>query len=217
MTLILGIDEAGKGPVLASLFIAGYLVDEKNLGKLEKLGVKDSKLLSQEERINISKDIKKIAEDYKIIQILAKEIDNAIDNDSNLNLNWLEANKTAELINTLKLDKAIVDCPSVNLDAYRKYLLKILDNKNIELIVEHKAEKFMPVAAASILAKVEREKEMDTIKEKYGDTGSGYLSDPKTQLFLKENWNKHPEIFRKSWRSWKKFQIESENKKLSDF
>ena len=45
MVNILGVDEAGRGPVIGSLFIAGVLVDEKDLNKLKNLGVKDSKLL----------------------------------------------------------------------------------------------------------------------------------------------------------------------------
>ena len=60
----------------------------------------------------------------------------------------------------------------------------------------------MPVAAASIIAKVAREDEIENIKKEYGNVGPGYMSNEVTQKFLKENWDKHPEIFRKSWVSW---------------
>ena len=202
MVFICGIDEAGKGPVIGNLVIVGVLIEENNISKLEKMGVKDSKLLTHKKRIFLSEKIKKIAEKYKIIKIEPIEIDNAIDGDQSLNLNWLEAHKTAEIINELKPDKAIIDCPSPNIKKYKDYLIKLLDNKEIELIIEHHAEKHFPVAAASIITKVIREEEVDKIKKEYNiEFGSGYMSDPRTQKFLEENFNnpKLHKIFRKSW------------------
>ena len=46
---------------------------------------------------------------------------------------------------------------------------------------------------------------MGNIRREYGDTGTGYPADPDTQKFLKENWNKYPNIFRKSWSTYKRF------------
>ena len=218
MVNVLGIDEAGRGPIIGSLFIAGVLAEEKDLSKLKALGVKDSKLLSHKRRIELAKDIKKIAKKYKIIQIKPEEIDKAVNRDHGLNLNWLEAHKTAQIINELKPNKAIVDCPSPNIKKYKDYLLRLLDNKKIELIVEHKADKnFVACASASIIAKVEREEEIENIKKKYGKIGAGYLTHPDTQKFLKENWDKHPEIFRKSWVSWSNAKKEKEQKKLEEY
>ena len=55
-----------------------------------------------------------------------KEVDEALESDS-LNLNWLEAIKFAQIINYLKPDKAIVDCPSPNTRAYKEYLMEVMD------------------------------------------------------------------------------------------
>ena len=217
MVLICGIDETGRGPIIGSLFIAGVSVEEKYLAKLKTLGVKDSKLLSHKKRIELAKEIKKIAKKYKIIRIEPDEIDKAVKHHDGLNLNWLEAHKTAQIINELKPDKAIIDCPSPNIKKYKEYLLNLLDNKNVELIVDHRAEKFMPVAAASIIAKVAREEEIENIKKKYGNIGPGYMSKEVNKKFLKENWDKHPEIFRKSWVSWDNNKREKEQKKLDNF
>ena len=217
MVNILGVDEAGRGPVIGSLFIAGVLVDEKDLNKLKNLGVKDSKLLLHKKRISLAKEVKKIAKSYKIIQIKPEEIDRAVNHQDGLNLNWLEAHKTVQIINELKPDKAIIDCPSPNINKYKDYLLRLLDNKEIELTVEHKAEKYAPVAAASIIAKVSREEEIENIKKRYGEVGPGYMSNETTQKFLKENWDKHPEIFRKSWISWDNAKKEKEQKKLDNY
>ena len=54
---------------------------------------------------------------------------------------------------------------------------------------------------------------MKELKKKYGDFGSGYPSDPKTKKFLEENYDKHPEIFRTTWASYKRFS----QKTLKDF
>jgi ribonuclease HII len=202
MVKVLGIDEAGRGPVIGPLIIAGVMIHD---GKEAELGaVKDSKLLAHKKRIELNHFITQHSE-FKIIEISPQEIDEALDPENkNMNLNWLEAHKQAEIINELKPDVAIIDCPSPNCKKYTEYLKNLLNNKEIKLIVEHKADVNYPVcSAASIIAKVRREEEMEKIKEKYGATGPGYPANTETQKFIKENWEKYPEIFRKSWMTFK--------------
>ena len=50
LMLILGADEAGKGPVIGSMFIAGLVIEEEKLFDLAAYGVKDSKKLSPAKR-----------------------------------------------------------------------------------------------------------------------------------------------------------------------
>ena len=208
---VLGIDEAGRGPVIGAMIMAGVMIKEGDEHLLE--GSKDSKMLAHSVRLELDKKIKKSTK-YKIIEVSPEEIDDALAN-PDMNLNWLEAHKQAELINTLKPDKAIIDCPSPNLEAFEAYVRNLLDNKKTELIVEHKAdEKYITSSAASILAKVRREEIVSEIKEKYGNIGSGYPSDPNTKKFIAENWDKHPEIFRKSWSTYKKVVKDKDQKKL---
>jgi len=214
MVKILGIDEAGRGPVIGPLIIAGVMINEGEEDLIE--GVKDSKLLSHGKRIELDKIIRENS-DFKIIEVEPKEIDETLAS-ANLNLNWLEAHKQAEIINELQPDVAIIDCPSPNCSAYEKYLKDLLDNKKVKLIVEHKADMNYPTCAAgSILAKVIREKRMDEIKEKYGDTGPGYPANAITRKFVADNWNKYPEIFRKSWATYKNIVSGKEQKGLKDF
>jgi ribonuclease HII len=218
MVLVAGIDEAGKGPIIGPLIIVGILINEEDSAKLKTIGAKDSKLLTHKKRIDSAKQILKIVKNQKIILVQPDEIDNAVKGHDGLNLNWLEARKTAEIINFLKPDKAIVDCPSPNIKAYTNYLKKFINNQNIELIVEHKAEKYEPVAAASILAKVAREEEVEKIEKKIGQKiGTGYMSNPQCQKFVKENFDKHSELFRKSWIPYKKQIEEKEQKKLEGY
>jgi len=214
MVKVLGIDEAGKGPVIGPMIIAGVMIEE---GTEDLLGeVKDSKLLTHGKRMQLDKQIRGVS-DFKIIEVSPQEIDNALLSQSS-NLNWLEAQKQAEIINELQPDKAIIDCPSTNCEAYEKYLKNLLINKDIELIVEHKADMNYPTcSAASILAKVVREERMDEIRQKYGEVGAGYPSDPKTKKFVKENWFRHPEIFRRTWSTYKRVAEGKGQKKLSGF
>jgi len=211
---VLGIDEAGRGPVIGPLVVAGVMIEEGSENKID--GVKDSKLLTHKKRVELDKKIKKNSE-FLIISVKPQEIDEALLSD-HLNLNWLEAHKIAEIINALKPDRAIIDCPSPNIPAYTNYVKELLKNKKTELIVEHKADlKFISVAAGSIISKCEREKEISKLKEKYGNIGSGYPADPKTKEFLEKNYKKYPEIFRKSWAPFKKLIKNKKQSKLSDF
>jgi len=146
--------------------MVGILIDEKDLPKLKTLGVKDSKLLTPNQREKICKEIVKIVKDYKIIKVYPEEIDNAVLSKEGSNLNWLEADKMAEIINYLKPDKVIVDCPSNNIKAFTSYLKNKLNIKT-DLKCEHKADfLFLEVGAASILAKCAREEEMESLRKK---------------------------------------------------
>ena len=214
MVMVLGIDEAARGPVIGPMVMAGAMIEE---GKEKQLGdVKDSKLVSQKNRIILERQIKKQTK-YEVLVVEPEIIDAAVLS-GELNLNWLEAHKQAEIINKLKPDKAIIDCPSINCKAYEEYLQNLIKDKSIKLIVEHKADDKYPIcSAASILAKTEREKQMGDIKRKYGKTGSGYPADPYTKEFIKNNWNKYPEIFRKSWSTYKRYAEKSKQTSLPDY
>ena len=218
MTLVCGIDEAGRGPVIGPMVMAGVLIDEKDTHKLKSIGVKDSKLLTKKQRESLFPKITEIIKEYKIIIMPAKEIDDALESDD-LNLNWLEAHKAAKIINELNPGKTIIDSPSNNCEAYTRYVRKLLKNpKSLQLICVHKADvKYPGVSAASILAKVTRDKEMEKIQEKYGNTGPGYMSNEITQKFLKENWEKYPEIFRHTWISYKNHKDAKFQKTMADF
>ena len=218
MALVCGVEEAGRGPVIGPMVMCGVVIDEKDEEKLLSIGAKDSKLLTPKTREILYKQIIKMVKDYKLIIIPTEQIDGALTAD-HLNLNKLEAQKMAEVINELHADRVILDCPSNNPREYTRYLRKHLEKKDIEIAAEHKAEsKYTVVAAASILAKVTRDMEIEKIKEKIGiDFGSGYPSDPRTVEFLKKNWDKYPSIFRKTWISYKKVLQNSKQRGLNEF
>jgi ribonuclease HII len=217
--LICGIDEAGRGPIVGPMVMCGLLARDTEIKKLVELEVKDSKLLTKARREYLFDKVKEASSDYKLLIIQPDEIDNAVNGNDGLNLNRLEAIKSAEIINILKPDKAIIDTPSNNIKQYRQYLMQFIKNKNIELVLEHKADVNYPiVSAASILAKVTRDNEIENIKEKIKiDFGSGYMSDPKTVVFLEKYYEKHDKIFRKSWLPYQDIMNKKSQKKLEDF
>jgi len=211
---ICGIDEAGRGPIIGPLVMAGILIKEKDIEKLEKIKVRDSKLLTKEQREEFFEKIKKIVLDFRI-KILEPDVIDAALKSSSLNLNWLEANTSAEIVEELKPDKAIIDCPSNNIGAYREYFINKIKEElrdKVEIVMEHRADlNYVVVAAASIIAKVIRDREIEKIKQKYAiEFGSGYPSDPLTVEFLKQNYDKYPDIFRKTWVSYKRLASKSQ-------
>jgi ribonuclease HII len=215
--LICGIDEAGRGPVIGPLVICGILVDESGEESLKSVNVKDSKLLTPKQREVLFGKIKKIVKKYEILILQPHEIDMVVDGHVEDNLNWFEARESAEIIKKLKPDKAILDCPSPNLKAYREKISELLKDKT-EIVCEHKADvKYPVVSAASILAKVTRDAEIKKLEKKYGKIGSGYPADPLTHKFLQENFNRHPEIFRHSWTTMKKLKKAAGQRGLGEF
>lgn len=217
MVLIAGIEEAGRGPVIGPMVMAGVLIEKEDGAKLKAIGVKDSKKLTPKQREDLFGQIQKIAKKIKIIIIEPAVIDVSVEAEEH-NLNWLEADKTIEIINSLKPEVTYVDCPSNNTQAYSNYIRAKLNAKT-ELHAEHKAdEKYLVVGAASIIAKVTRDREIERIKKKIGeDFGSGYPSDPATKKFIEENWEKYPKIFRHSWETYKWFSKFKGQSRLGEF
>lgn len=210
--LILGIDDAGRGPVIGPLVLAGCLIDSDNQKELRELGVKDSKDLTPKRRKFLSKKIKEKSETFEIIPVKPSDIDGIEGGQSRIKLNEIEANAAAEIINKINTGKqkikVVIDCPSTNLSKWKDYLLtKIAVLSNLEVSCEHKADRnHLAVSAASILAKETREKEMEKLKEIYGnEIGSGYSSDPVTIRFVEKYAIKYENegIFRKTWETWK--------------
>ena len=202
--LVAGVDEAGRGCIIGPLVIAGVLVKEENLPALRQIGVKDSKLLTPNKRESLAEEIPRIAEKYVIIKLTPADIDRAVASGRKLHkLNRLEAETMAQIINDLKPDEAYVDAADVVEDRFKHHIQELLNAKTT-ITSKHKADKTYPVvSAASILAKVERDKEIAALSAQYGDFGSGYLTDPKTMTFLKEWLRTHgeyPDCVRKSYK-----------------
>jgi len=202
LDLILGIDEAGKGPVIGNMFVAGVVIDKNDVAKLKHLGVRDSKLLSQYMREAYYSIIKKVAKKIYVKEVSINEIDRR-------NINKILAEKYVEIVRDALRDfeenikEIIIDLPSISPEKLRNRI-KLL-NFHGKIVTEHFADKrYIVVSAASIVAKVYREKHIDDLKKIYGDFGSGYPSDEKTISWIKEFYLRNrflPDIVRKSWKT----------------
>jgi len=212
--MICGIDEAGRGPVIGPMVIASVLIDDD--APLIRIGVKDSKKLTPSARERMFGEIISVA-DHRIIMISAEDIDAKRKNDS---LNEIELQMFADSVHGKKVSCVYADCPDVNETAFASSLSAKLNG--IKVIAKHKADDTYPVvSAASILAKVTRDRCIEKISKELGaDIGSGYPSDPVTIEFIgkwiKENGNAPPHT-RRSWETVKKMMAVSMNRKITDW
>ena len=218
--MICGVDEAGRGPVIGPLIVAGITLKDDT--ELVKLKVRDSKQVSPRKRTIFSKKILEISLNYEIIVIPAKDID---DMRNVMTLNEIEVNAFSKIIKKLNPETCYVDSADVNANRFATNILSQLTSKPL-IISKHKADEIYPiVSAASIIAKTRRDEEVRKISEKLEKKlnlplGSGYPADPITQKFL-INWiNKYDELppyTRRSWKTVKNIFNEKKNKKLDDF
>ncbi len=202
--LVAGVDDAGRGAVIGPLVIAGVLVREEDLPRLKELGVKDSKLLSPHRREVLAVEIRRIVVKFDVVKLSPREIDVVVNSGRKLHkLNYLEAQTMAKVIEALRPDKVYVDASDVLEERFKQHILECMSFR-VDIVSEHKADRnYVAVSAASIIAKVERDKEISELAKTLGDFGSGYPSDPRTMKFLKEcceELDEYPDYVRKSWK-----------------
>lgn len=214
---LLGIDEAGRGSVIGPLVICGVLVDESKIELIKD--AKDSKLLSHKSREKLEKKIKEVVKDFALIKIYPEEIDKLR---SEKNLNKIEIESMQKIINIFNPDIVIIDSPEKNVEKFEKKIRENVKKEDLKIICENYADrKYRVVSAASILAKVERDREIKKIKKEYKiDFGSGYPSDKRTIKFLEyliKNEKDLPNFVRKSWITVKRLKNKKLQMKVKDF
>jgi ribonuclease HII len=201
MRRIAGVDEAGRGPVIGPMVVAGVLVREELLRELVATGVKDSKKLSPKKRERLMGEVLRIAECHHIEVVTARQIDARR---RVRNLNDIEATAMAKILDALKPDIAQVGSVDVVPNRFRSMILSEM-SLPVEIdSVHHAEDRFPAVAAASIIAKVVRDEMVASLRSEYGDFGSGYPSDMKTRTFIKEWYEREgslPPIVRMSWKT----------------
>ncbi|AET33969.1 ribonuclease HII [Pyrobaculum ferrireducens] len=174
--MIAGVDEAGRGPVVGPLVIAVVAGDGE---ALRRLGVRDSKKLTPGAREVLYREVLRVSECVNYVVVEPYEVDRYA---SRGLLNALELDYTARLIELCPADVYYVDSPDVDADRYGSGLSFLTGRRVVAL---HKGEKVPQVAAASIVAKVVRDRLLEVVKREVGDFGSGYPSDRKTVEWLR--------------------------------
>lgn len=205
MGSFIGVDEAGRGPVIGPMVIAGVKLDlESDNQKLRDWGVRDSKKCTPKRRARLSDQLRKEFK-FAIKIVTAAEIDECRKTKT---LNELEGECFSEVVIQLSPDDettVIVDSADANEETFKKYIAVNMP-VNCEIISIHKADENYPVvAAASIIAKFERDSQVEDIARDLNvELGSGYPSDSITVKFL-EKWIKEkgdlPPHTRHSWKT----------------
>lgn len=191
---IVGVDEAGRGPVLGPLVTCAFAIPEKDLKMLAKMGVRDSKKLSAAKRQSLATWLRTKAEvrgwQFHIHSSSPASVDRAMQVGT---LNEHGVNLFAHCISSLELSdesergsgKLHLDACDTDAERFGKNVTSLLPGwvwPNWRVESRHGADDIFPiVGAASILAKVERDSAMQEMSESMGENlGSGYPSDPVT-------------------------------------
>lgn len=205
--MIIGIDEAGRGSLLGPLVICAAISEAKCEVRLKKMGARDSKLLSPQRREKLAKEMEKICK-FHLTKITAKELNKLMK--ARISLNQIEANAVSRMLaqieKEVEIEKIYIDSPDPNPKKFVERL-KISENLRQKVHAARCADVIFPiVSAASIVAKVTRDGEIEKIKKELGyDFASGYPHDEITVEFVRKNI-KNPSVLkylRSEWRTTK--------------
>ncbi len=148
----IGTDETGKGDVFGPLVAAAVFVNSESKERLKRAGVRDSKNLTPSEIKRLAKEIVKIVDNNFAINKLEPAVYNQMYSKvKNLNkLLWeLHSRAIRELLGKVKCEFVITDkfqSKQLDVSAFGEFA-------NVKFLQEYKGEKFVGVAAASILAR----------------------------------------------------------------
>jgi len=190
-----GVDEAGKGPVLGSMFAAAVRVAPAALPD----GVGDSKGIAPARRESLAERIREVANAVAVAEIPVQRID-----DPETDMNTLTVAAQAAALAGVARDELAGTVDAGDTDAGR-FGRRVADrvDATVDITAEHGADETDPVVgAASILAKVARDSHVAALAERHGEVGSGYPSDPTTREFLADYVERHgdlPDCARTSW------------------
>ena len=203
--LLGGADDAGRGPLLGPLVVAGVSMDRTSARRLKRLGVRDSKTLSPGRRETLYDEILRESSRVASMMIQPSQIDQVVVAGKKYRkLNYLEAVYFARVADELGAGEVVVDASDSNPRRFRDAILENM-TRRCRVVAAHKADRDHPVvSAASIVAKVERDRAVEKLKRKLGDFGSGYPSDPVTRAFILEKLRLGeplPDEARKSWKT----------------
>ncbi len=212
MVLVTGIDEAGRSQILGPIFFAGVTLDEGVTERLVKSGLKDSKLCTRRQILDLYERIMKFAESVRTIDVQPRVIDAWIENKEkhdpalSRGLNALEAYAAAKLIEELDGERYYVDSPDQNTKRFRDTILRYCskDLTQDDVIAEVHADENRPVvSAASIIAYHRRKIWSKGFEEEYGLSPDVLWITPRLESVIHRI---PPAVIRRSWRSWRKFK-----------
>jgi ribonuclease HII len=214
-THLVGVDEAGRGPVIGPLVVAAIAVPlEGGEERLRELEVRDSKKLASAKREKLA-PVLEAEYPHHVIEVPAADID-ALRSTASLNVIEARIFASAILGVVAQLGEgavvtAYLDAADASETTFERYVRgAMVDSPGAEavdgMVCRHEADDTFPVvSAASVLAKSRREGAVAMIQDEVGvDFGSGYPGDQRTVDFL-EKWISEkgvlPPHTRASWRT----------------
>ncbi len=219
--MICGIDEAGRGPVIGPMVVAAIWMEEEDEKKLIDLGIRDSKKVGRQKREKLADYLKR--KFYYEMKVVKPEDIDALR--QAMTMNELEAYIFANLANKRMASVYYIDAASANEKKFEELFKKNLKFDSM-IVCEHEADVNYPiVSAASIIAKVERDRQIKGIAKMLQSKldmplGSGYPSDKRTINFIKawiKKYNELPPYTRHSWDTIRKIKNEMTQKKLGEY
>ncbi|WP_435359533.1 ribonuclease HII [Haloarchaeobius sp. DFWS5] len=210
-----GVDEAGKGPVFGSMWAACVVAPDESA---VPDGVDDSKRLSPERR----EELAAVIRDDDRLRVGVAEITPERIDDPETDMNTLTVAAQAEAIDDAGVDGLAgeVDAGDTSESRFARRVTEAA-SADVDITAEHGADETYPlVAAASIVAKVERDAQMARLAEEFGEVGSGYPSDGTTREFLAQFVADHgelPPFARTSWSTCRDVLAAHEQSGLGDF
>ena len=215
-----GSDEAGKGPVLGPMVAAAVRTSPSRLPD----GVDDSKRLTRSKRESIAA----VLDDHEAVAVGVAVVPTDRIDDPETDMNSLTVAAQAEAVAAVARDgdTTVVDAGDVDAARFGRRVRSGVGSAgpSIDVHAEHGADAAYPlVAAASVVAKVERDARIDTLSDEYpdhGPLGSGYPSDPKTRAFLRRyvgDTGELPDCTRTSWSTADDVLAAAEQSSLSEF
>ncbi len=214
--MICGVDEAGRGSVMGPLVVGAVFVESDEM--LTAIGVRDSKKLTPSKRERMYDEITDSVESWCTVIASAEDIDRMR---KEISLNEMELNMFREAVSRHWCDTVYADCPDVNEEGFGMRM-RAGTGTDVEIIAKHKADDTYPVvSAASIVAKVTRDRMMEDIRSEFGtNIGSGYPSDHYTMDFIRE-WietnGSAPRHVRCSWEPVRQMLSRRANTRISDW
>lgn len=168
----IGTDESGKGDYFGPMVIAGIWLDGSTKAKLEAIGIKDSKLLSDKRCRELATKIRETCNGkFEEVEILPERYNDLYSQfkKEGKNLNHLLAWGHARAIESL-LERHFCSHAIADQFGDEKYILsKLMEKgKKLGLIQTPKGERYIAVAAASILARDRFLSRMEKLTKEYG-------------------------------------------------
>ncbi len=162
---LIGVDESGKGDYFGPLVVAGVHINPDVADALQKIGVRDSKLLSPKQIDELEKQISEIAY-YSVVilnNIVYNDVYTKFPNLNNL-LAWGHGRVIENMLGQVTCNHALCDQFGHQSLIQNALILRGID---IKLLQRPRAEDNIGVAAASILARSAYLKCMDELSEKF--------------------------------------------------